>query len=71
MTTAAKAKVTTKVNPKHDKKILLDAVSALKKTMTAYKKERKADWKLFKVKFAEDMDNIKKSLKIMTAGHKK
>ena len=67
MTTIVRAKV----NPIEDKDNLINAVSELKKSMKNYKKERKTDWKLFKTKFNEDMDNIKKSLKIMTSVKKK
>jgi hypothetical protein len=65
--TTAKAKAT----PKQDKEILMEAVSALNKCLNDYKKERKADWKLFKIKFNADMDTVQKSLKVIAANHKK
>jgi hypothetical protein len=67
MTTVTKAKV----NPKHEKEILHEAVSNLKKFMEDYKKERKADWKLFKDKFNADMTYLKKSIKGLSPGKKK
>jgi hypothetical protein len=69
MITKTNAKV--KVNLQEDKEILLDAISALKKSMAAHKKERKAEWMLFKNKFKKDMENIKKTLKIMVKDVKK
>lgn len=63
MTTRAKTKV--RVNLEEDKEILRNAVKALKKSMDEHKKERKADWTVFKSKFKKDMDSINKSLKVL------
>jgi hypothetical protein len=54
-----------------DKAILMNAVSELKKSLSDHKKERRAEWKVFKVKFNEDLKNIKKTLKMMSPAKKK
>jgi hypothetical protein len=56
---------------KEDKANLRNAISSLKKNMTDYKVERKSEWKLFKNKFTDDMDNIEKSLEKLKTHHKK
>ena len=56
---------------KEDKANLRNAISSLKKSMTDYKKERKSEWKSFKNKFNDDMDNIEKSLEKLKTLHKK
>lgn len=60
-----------KENWKEDKENLQNAISSLKKCMTNYKAERKSEWKSFKNKFNDDMDEIEKSLKKLTSLHKK
>jgi hypothetical protein len=55
---------------KEDKVTIHNAISTLRKTMADYKDERKSDWKSFKAKFNDDMDNIQKSLKKLKALHK-
>jgi len=56
---------------KEDKALLRNSVSALKKSMTDYKAERKSEWKSFKTKIRDDMENIEKSLERLIATHKK
>ena len=56
---------------KEDKVNLRNAISSLKKSMTVYKTERKSEWKSFKNKFNDDMDNIEKSLEKLKTLHKK
>jgi hypothetical protein len=56
---------------KVDKKLLQNEISSLKKSMTAYKAERKSEWKTFKSKFNEDFDEVEKSLKKLVALNKK
>jgi hypothetical protein len=60
-----------KENWKEDKANLEDAISSLKKWMSDYKTERKAEWKLFKDQYKEDLDNIEETLKVMNTLHKK
>jgi hypothetical protein len=60
-----------KENWKEDKLNLQNGIISLQKGMSDYKSERKSEWKSFKNKFKEDMDVIKKSLKKITAQHKK
>lgn len=60
-----------KENWKEDKVILQNAISALKKSMTAHKAERKTEWRLFKVRFNEDLKNIEKTLKNLNTLNKK
>ena len=43
----------------------------LKKNVNAYKKERKAQWKLFKNKMKEDISKIQKSIDELTLRIKK
>jgi len=56
---------------KEDKVDLHSAILALKRSMTDYKAERKIEWKSFKNKFNDDMEEIQKSLKNMKIHHKK
>jgi uncharacterized protein YicC (UPF0701 family) len=56
---------------KKDKANLRVAISSLKKSMTDYKAERKTEWKSFKSKFKDDMNNIEKSLEEMKTLHMK
>jgi hypothetical protein len=67
MTTATKPKVD--VNA--DKANIHTAISSIKKSMTDFKSERKAEWKSFKTKFNDDMERVEKSFKKMTTTHKK
>ena len=60
-----------KENWKEDKVILHNLIDSLKKHMTDYKVERKSEWKSFKNKFNDDMDDVKKSLKKLTTLRKK
>ena len=60
-----------KENWKEEKVILHKSISSLNKCLTDYKVERKLEWKSFKSKFNDDMDTIQKSLKEITARHKK
>jgi hypothetical protein len=46
-------------------------ISSIEKSMSEYKKERKAEWKSFKIKFKDDMDSLERSLKKLTEHHKK
>ena len=39
--------------------------------MAHYKKERKSEWKVFKNKFHDEMDQVEQSLKNLKALHKK
>jgi hypothetical protein len=65
--------ITTELNEnwKEDKSNLHKAISSLQQGMSDYKTQRKSEWKSFKSKFNEDMDLIEKSLKKLTAMHKK
>jgi hypothetical protein len=67
-----KMDITTKFkkNWKEDKENLHNEISSLKKYMLDYKLERKSEWRLFKIKFNEDMDKVAESLKNLTALHK-
>lgn len=56
---------------KEDKAKLHTAISSLKKSMTTFKADRKAEWKSFKTIFNENMDNVDNSLKKLKALHKK
>ena len=60
-----------KENWKEDKESLKSEISSLKKCMTDYKKERRSEWKSFKVKFYDDLDKVEKSLKRLKNIHKK
>ncbi len=60
-----------KENWKEGKVNLQNEISSLKKCMTHYKVERKSEWQSFKNKFNDDMDKVEKSLKKLTALHKK
>lgn len=64
-------KVNQKVAQKENKDTLDKSIISLKKRMKVYKVRRKADWKLFKNKFNEDLDKIEKSLKELTPCKKK
>ena len=55
---------------KKEKSNLENEISSLKKVMSDYKVERKADWKTFKNKMSDDIDTIEKSLGKLT-NHKK
>jgi len=61
----------TKENWKEDKLNLHNAISSLQKGMSDYKSERKSEWKSFKSKFNDDINKIEKSLKTLSALHKK
>ena len=52
-----------KENWKEAKVNIHSAIASLKKCVSDYKVERKSEWKSFKNKFNDDMDNVKKSLK--------
>ena len=56
---------------KKDKANLRKSISALKKSMTEYKAERKTEWKSYKTKFNSDLDTIESSLKKLVVIHKK
>jgi hypothetical protein len=56
---------------KEDKVLLQDAISSLKKNMTIYKTERRSEWKSFKSKFNDDLENVEKSLKKLATLNKK
>jgi hypothetical protein len=56
MSTATKEKATLK------KEKLDHEITSLKKVMSDYKVERKANWKTFKKKMNDDIDKIEKSL---------
>jgi len=60
-----------KENWKGHKTQLQNEISALNKQMSDFKDERKSEWKLFKVKFKDDMDKVEKSFKKMVALQKK
>ena len=60
-----------KENWKKDKVILHNAISSLKKSMDDFKAGRKSEWKTFKNKFNDEMDQLEESLKKLTALHKK
>ncbi len=51
---------------KKEKSNLENEISSLKKVMSDYKVERKADWKTFKNKMSDDIDTIEKSLGKLT-----
>ena len=59
-----------KENWKEDRDDLLNAISSLKKCMTDYKAERKSEWKSFKNKFNDDLEEIEKSLKKLRNLHR-
>jgi iron uptake system EfeUOB component EfeO/EfeM len=67
MTTTTKLKDSWKV----DKENLHNTISLLKKSMSDFKEERKLEWKSFKGKFNDEMENVEKSLKKLTTLHKK
>ena len=50
-----------KENWKEDKAELQKSVSLLEKEITEYKEERKSNWKLFKNKFHNDLNKLKKN----------
>ncbi len=54
-----------------EKGTLKDEISSLKKVISAYKVERKADWKSFKTKMKNDIDTIEKSISKVDKGNKK
>jgi uncharacterized protein YicC (UPF0701 family) len=56
---------------KEDKANLRNAISSLRKSMTDYKAERKSEWKSFKNKFNDDLNNIEKSFEELKTLHKK
>jgi len=56
---------------KEEKVMLNSEITAIKRSMADYKAERKLEWKSFKNKFNDDMDEIKKSLKNLNTHHKK
>ncbi|HBX49616.1 MAG: hypothetical protein A2275_09760 [Bacteroidetes bacterium RIFOXYA12_FULL_35_11] len=70
MKTKAKTKTVLKKKLGEDQKELHTTISTLKKSMTKYKTLRKSEWKLFKTKFSNDMDIIKKTLKRIDTLHK-
>jgi len=45
---------------------LKSSISLLKQQLAIFKKERKAEWKLFKHSFQEEMNKIKKNSKALT-----
>jgi hypothetical protein len=49
---------------------LRKSISLLKKEVSAYKKERKSNWKLFKNKVQNDLDKLEQSLKAVNAKQK-
>jgi hypothetical protein len=66
MSTATKEKTTLKKEKlDHEKEI-----TSLKKVMSDYKVERKANWKTFKKKMNDDIDKIEKSLGSSTKNRK-
>lgn len=60
-----------KENLKGNKVKIQNQISSLKKIMMKYKEERKSEWKLFKNKFNDDIDVVKKSFKKMDSHHHK
>ena len=60
-----------KENWKEEKVNLRNAISSLKKSMSAYKTERKVEWKSFKKNYKTDKDKIEQSLKRLTILYKK
>ncbi len=64
-TTTEEKAILKKEKANHEKEI-----SSLKKVMSDYKLERKANWKTFKSKMKDDIDKIEKSLGKLT-DHKK
>ena len=46
-------------------------ISSLKKVMSDYKVERKANWESFKNKMKDDIDKIEKSVDKLTSNNKK
>lgn len=56
---------------KKEKSIHENEISSLKKVMSDYKIERKANWKTFKNKINDDIDKIEKSLGKLTTKKKK
>ena len=60
-----------KENWKEEKVIINKTISSLNKCLADYKVERKSEWKTFKSKFNDDMETVHKSLKEITARHKK
>ena len=56
---------------KKEKSIHENEISSLKKVMSDYKVERKANWKTFKNKINDDIDKIEKSLGKLTTKKKK
>ncbi|HAQ21403.1 MAG TPA: hypothetical protein DCR40_19565 [Prolixibacteraceae bacterium] len=58
-------------NWKEEKEDLRNEIVSLQKEFAKFKKERKSEWKLFKDKFKNDLENIEKSLKNLKALHKK
>jgi hypothetical protein len=46
-------------------------ISSLKKVMSDYKVERKANWKTFKNKMNDDIEKIEKSLSMLPTNKKK
>ena len=58
--------------PLKEKKVKLqEEISFLKKTITDYKAERKAHWKLFKNKVNEDIGKLKKTVDELPGRSKK
>jgi hypothetical protein len=61
-TTAAATAPKEKVIMKKEKLDYEKEIKSLKKVMSDYKVDRKANWKSFKNKMNEDIDKLKKSL---------
>jgi ElaB/YqjD/DUF883 family membrane-anchored ribosome-binding protein len=64
------AKTELKENMNNIKVDLNNSISSLEKCITDYKVERKSEWKLFKSKINEELHEVEKSLKKLTALHK-
>ena len=60
-----------KENSKKEKSSHLKALSSLKKLLSDYKVERKANWKSFKRKMNDDIGKIEKSINKLTVPSKK
>ncbi|MEO7305838.1 MAG: hypothetical protein ABIR78_08645 [Ferruginibacter sp.] len=60
-----------KDNSKKEKSTYHKELSSLKKLLSDYKAERKANWKSFKRKMNDDIGKIEKSINKVTAPSKK
>ena len=56
---------------KENRANLRDEISSLKKSISEFKAERKSEWKSFKTKYSDDLNNIEKSMEKLISAHKK